>query len=462
MNSTLIKTALCFIITWFAATTGAASGKPLVYKIDIKKEIDKTSQIYLHKGLAEARSLGADAVLLHLNTYGGLLESADSMRTAILYSPIPVYVFIDNNAASAGALISIAGKKIYMRKGAGIGAATVVNQTGEGMPDKYQSYMRAMMRATAEAHGKDTVISGRDTTFKWIRDPKIAEAMVDDRVSIPNLIDSGKTLTLTSEEALKWGFCDGIAESVNEVITKYMQYEEYELKSFAPSWLDNLRGFLMNPIFQSLLIMIIIGGIYFELQTPGIGFPSIAAITAAVLYFAPLYIEGLAANWEILVFFIGLILIAFEIFVIPGFGITGITGSLLIITGLTLALLNNINFNFEDVNGFEIGRSIIVVLVGVTVGFGMMLWLSSRIGAKGPLRKIALDTDLEKATSSPVLSALIGKEGKAATVLRPSGKVVIDSNYYDGVSESGFIEEGTNVIVVRFENAQVYVEKTFG
>ncbi|MDR0393983.1 MAG: nodulation protein NfeD [Tannerella sp.] len=460
MNRTLVKATIYCFIAWFVTTTGmtAAPDSPLVYKIDIKKEIDKTSQIYLYKGLTEAQALGADAILLHLNTYGGLLESADSMRTAILYSPIPVYVFVDNNAASAGALISIACKKIYMRKGASIGAATVVIQTGEGMPDKYQSYMRSMMRATAEAHGKDTLIHGRDTTFEWIRDPKIAEAMVDNRISIPHLVDSGKTLTLTSEEALKWGFCDGIAESVDDVITKYMQYDTYKLKTYTPSWLDNLKGFLMNPILQSLLIMIIIGGIYFELQTPGVGFPSIAAITAAVLYFAPLYVEGLAANWEILVFVIGLLLIVFELFVIPGLGVAGIAGALLVITGLTLALVNNMNFDFEQVNGFEIGRSILVVLVGVTVGFGAMLWVSSRIGAKGALRKLALVADLEEAVSSPVLSALIGKEGKTATVLRPSGKVIIDGVYYDGVSESGFIEKGANVVVVRFGNAQVYVE----
>jgi membrane-bound serine protease (ClpP class) len=458
MNSTWIRTAVYVLATALALATGTASEKPLVYKIDVKKEINKTSQIYLYKGLAEARSLGADAVLLHLNTYGGLLESADSMRTAILYSPIPVYVFIDNNAASAGALISIACKKIYMRKGASIGAATVVNQTGEGMPDKYQSYMRAMMRATAEAHGKDTLLRGQDTIFRWIRDPKIAEAMVDDRIQIPNLIDSGKTLTFTSEEATKWGFCDGIAESVDEIITGHLRYESYELKSYTPSWLDNLKGFLMNPMLQSLLIMIIIGGLYFELQTPGIGFPSLAAIVAAVLYFSPLYIEGLAANWEILLFVTGLILIAFELFVIPGFGIAGIGGTLLTIAGLTLALVNNINFNFENVNGVEIGRSIIIVLAGVTVGFASMLWLSSRIGTKGPLHQMALVTDLEEARSSPVLSSLVGKEGITATVLRPSGKVIVDGVYYDSVSESGFIEKGASVVVVRFENAQLYVE----
>ena len=257
-TSIAVRTIILLLFALFTANSNLTAQKRLVYKIDIKKEIDRTTQIYLHKGLAEAQSLGADAVLIHMNTYGGLVDAADSMRTAILYSPIPVYVFIDNNAASAGALISIACKKIYMRKGASIGAATVVSQTGEAMPDKYQSYMRSMMRATAEAHGQDTIINGSDTTYKWFRDPKIAEAMVDERITIPNLIDSGKTLTFTTDEAIKWGFCEGIAETPEEVITMYLHYDNYELKSFSPSWIDNLRGFLMSPVLQALLIMIII------------------------------------------------------------------------------------------------------------------------------------------------------------------------------------------------------------
>ena len=452
------KKAITLIFTLFVIGSGLAAEKKLVYKIDIKKEIDRTTQIYLQKGLAEAESLDADAILIHLNTYGGLVDAADSMRTAILYNRIPIYVFIDNNAASAGALISIACKKIFMRKGASIGAATVVSQTGEAMPDKYQSYMRSMMRATAEAHGQDTIINGSDTTYKWFRDPKIAEAMVDERITIPNLIDSGKTLTFTTDEAVKWGFCEGIVESVDEIITSYLHFDDYTIKSFSPSWIDNLRGFLMSPVLQAILIMIIIGGIYFELQTPGIGFPSAAALLAAILYFAPLYIEGLAANWEILVFLIGLVLVAIEVFVLPGFGIAGISGTILVITGLTLALINNINFNFEYIETGEIGRALIIVLVGITVGFGSMIWLSDRIGAKGLLRKVALIADLETAVSSPVLTNLIGKEGTTATVLRPSGKVIVDNEYYDGISESGFIEKGIKVTVVRFENAQVYVE----
>ena len=429
-----------------------------VYQIDIRKDINPTTQIYVSRGLAEAQLLEADVVLLNLNTYGGLLDSADSIRTAILYSPIPVYVFIDNNAASAGALISLACERIYMRRGASMGAATVVHETGEAAPDKYQSYMRSMMRATAEAHGKDTMIQGADTTYRWKRDPLIAEAMVDNRIVIPNLIDSGRTLTLTAEEAIRWGYCEGIAESVDEIITQYLGYEDYKLMTFRPSWLHNLLGFLMNPVFQSILILIIIGGIYFELQTPGVGFPLIAAIIAAILYFSPLYIEGLAQNWEILLFVVGVILVLIEVFVIPGFGVVGITGILLLITGLVLSLLDNELFDFKNVSGADSGKAIMIVLTGVILGIGAMIWLSSRIGKKGMFRRIALQTDLGNALSSPVLTALIGKTGVASTVLRPSGKVSIEGEMYDGISEIGFIDKGSKVRVTRFENAQVYVE----
>lgn len=458
MRNILFVICFSFLCTVFSATLWA-NEKPIIYTIDIKKEIDNTARIYLSNGLHEAQQIGAQAVLLHMNTYGGLLEAADSMRTAILYSPIPVYVFIDNNAASAGALISIACKKIYMRKGASIGAATVVNQTGSELPDKYQSFMRSMMRSTAEYHGRDTIISGNDTLYKWKRNPLIAEAMVDERTVVPGLIDSTKVLTFTAEEAAEWGYCDGIAESIDQVITQYLGYPEYEIKQFTPSWNDTLKGFLMSPVLQSLLILIIIGGIYFELQTPGIGFPSAAAILAAILYFAPLYVDGLAQNWEILVFVLGLILIALEVFVIPGFGIAGIAGIICVVGGLTISLLDNTDFNFEGVSGADTGRAALTVLMGLGLSFVAMIWLSSKIGNKGVLRKVALNTDLEASVSSTIITGIVGQEGIAATVLRPSGKVSVDGNLYDGVSDDGFIEKGTSVKVIRFENAQVYVIK---
>ena len=144
------------ILMWVLAlcTGGIVMAKDTCYVIEIKQDIDKSSCRKLTMGLKEASQIGADYIILHLNTYGGAVDAADSMRTAILHSPIPVVAFIDIQAASAGALISIACDSIYMRNGSSIGAATVVNQNGEVMPDKYQSFMRAMMRATAESHGK--------------------------------------------------------------------------------------------------------------------------------------------------------------------------------------------------------------------------------------------------------------------------------------------------------------------
>ena len=451
---------LFFIFTFNVIAQETENIKATVYQINIQTEINTTSRIYLNNGLKEASELNADAILLNMNTYGGTVVDADSMRSAILYNQIPVYVFINNNAASAGALIAIACKKIYMRKGANIGAATVVSgASGEAMPDKYQSYMRSVIRSTAEAHGKDTIIVGRDTSYRWIRDPLIAEAMVDDRTYIPNVVDSGKVLTFTAQEAMKFGFCDGIAESTHEVITRYLGYNDYRLIEYKPTFYDNLKGFLTNPAFQAILIMIIIAGIYFELQTPGIGFPTVAAVTAALLYFTPLYIDGFVQNWEIIAFIIGILLIFTEIFIFPGTGISGILGAILIGTGLFFALIDNHFFTFENVRIPDVSRSLLTVCSGILMGLVSVLWLSSRIGEKGMFRKIALTTDLATSESADKgIRSLVGKTGKAMTVLRPSGKVIIDNEVYDAVSNQGFIDSGTSVTVVKFENMQIYVE----
>jgi len=324
--------------------------------------------------------------------------------------------------------------------------------------------MRATMRATAEAHGKDTIVHGRDTTYQWKRDPKIAEAMVDDRTVIPNLIDSGKTLTFTAIEAEQYGYCDGIAGDIDEVISKYLKVTDYEIISFRPSAIDNLKGFLMSSVFQGILIMLIIGGVYFELQTPGVGFPAIVAVTAALLYFAPLYIEGLAANWEILIFVIGLILLAVEIFAIPGFGITGILGIIFIIVGLTLSLLNNVNFDFDPVETGDVGKALFTVIAGISLGFVMVLFLSDRIGKKGILHNIALNTNLQNEQGyigvSMESKRLVGQQAVAGTDLRPSGKIMVDGMSYDAVTEGGvFIAKGSTVHIVKYEMGQVYVSK---
>lgn len=454
--------AMLLMATLTFAQNDSIQKQTLVYKFDIMREIGSTTWIHTQNAIDEATRLNADIILLHLNTYGGQVVFADSIRTKILNSKIPVHVFIDNNAASAGALISIACDSIYMRPGANIGAATVVNQTGEQMPDKYQSYMRSTIRATSEAHGKDTIIVRGDTTLVWKRDPRIAEAMVDESIYIAGIIDSGKILTFTTLEAIEHGFCEGSADNVNEVIEK-LGYRDYKIVSYKPSFYSEIKGFLTNPVFHGILILVIIGGLYFELQSPGIGFPLLASAIAAVLYFAPLYIDGLAANWEIILFIIGVVLIALEIFVIPGFGIAGVSGIILVFTGLTLSLVDNVVFDFSNVPTKELFMSLVIVSAGTFLSFIIVIPLSQKLLTSGPLSGLALhatqDTALGFVSVDMEPQKLVGARGIAQTTLRPSGKVMIDNEVYDAVAESGMIYKDEKIKVIRYASGQLYVIK---
>ena len=464
MNSLkyIIALLLCCNIVFSQQKQDSIQHQTIVYKFDIKREIGSTSWIHTQNAFEEANQMNADMILLHLNTYGGQVVFADSIRTKILNSKIPIHVFIDNNAASAGALISIACDSIYMRPGANIGAATVVNQSGEKMPDKYQSYMRSTIRATAEAHGKDTIVSGKDTTYVWRRDPHIAEAMVDESIYIAGIIDTGKILTFTTLEAIENGFCEGQAENISEVIEE-LGYNEYHLVTYKPNFFSGLKGFLTNPILHGILILVIIGGLYFELQSPGIGFPLLASAIAAILYFAPLYIDGLAANWEIIIFIIGIALIAVEIFVIPGFGIAGVSGIILVFTGLTLSLVDNVIFDFSNVPTKELFMSLIIVSAGTFLAFVVSIPLSQKLLTTGPLAKVALqttqDTELGYISVDSEPMQFIGEIGIAETTLRPSGKILLNDEVYDAVAEIGMIDKGQKVKVIKYASGQLYVVK---
>ncbi len=423
-------------------------GPLTVYKFDIREQIAPPVWRSTKMAIDEAEKIGADIILIHMNTYGGMVESADSIRTKILQTPIPTYVFIDHNAASAGALISIACDSIYMVPGATIGAATVVNQQGEVVPDKYQSYMRATMRSTAEATG---------------RDPDIAQAMVDPRIEIENVIDSGSVLTFTASEAVRNGYCEGIVNSIPELF-EYAGIENYEIVEQELTGMDRFIAFLINPFISGILIMIIIGGIYFELQSPGVGFPLIAAFIAALLYFAPLYIEGLADNWEILLFIGGIVLIAVEIFAIPGFGVAGVTGILFVITGLTLSLVGNVGFDFSGVDLTSVISSLFLVITAIFLSMIISFYITKSIFSENRLfGSLALESvqsrDAGFTSSDNTYVEMLGKTGVASTVLRPSGKVLIGDEVYDATSLAGFIDKGDPVEVVRYETSQLFVRK---
>lgn len=453
------RISLIFILCLLAGVS-IGQNKKTVYRIDIKEEIGPKVWRSVQKSFEDGRD--ADYFIIDMNTYGGMVIYADSLRSRILKEEKPVWVFINNNAASAGALISIACDKIYMKKGASIGAATVVDQSGQAMPDKYQSYMRAMIRSTAEAQGKDTIYENGQKIVKWKREPKIAEAMVDERIYIENISDSNRVVTFTPSEAIKYGYCEGVRESINDVIEKE-GIKNYELKNYTPTTLDKIIGLLINPVLRSILIMIIIGGIYFELQTPGIGFPILAACIACVLYFFPLYIEGLASNWELVLFILGIILLCLEIFVIPGFGLSGILGIMSILISLVSAGIGILNFEFIEQSLMYIIKSLLLVITSFILAIFLSIYLTRKfVGSSNLPFALRTQTSVDDGFVSVDMAAKseIGKIGIAHTDLRPSGKVDINGEIYDAQSNFGnYIAKGSKIIVKKYRSGQLYVSK---
>lgn len=447
-----MKRALTYILlfvtlfTTYGLQAEDSTTRVFVYEMNIREEIAPPVWHHVKKAFREANDLHADIILINMNTYGGMLDAADSIRTKILDSKIPVYVFINKNAASAGALISIACDSIYMAPGSSMGAATVVNQKGEVLPDKYQSYMRSIMRSTAEVNG---------------RNPDIAQAMVDPSIYVAGVSDSGKVLTFTPSEAIKNGFCEAEVGSIKELL-QHAGINQYDIEKQQLTATDKITGFLITPMISGLLIMIIIGGIYFELQTPGIGFPLAAAVVAALLYFAPLYMEGLANHWEILLFIVGLILLALEIFAIPGFGVTGFAGILLITTGLTLSLVAHIGPGTLDYDFGSLIKAFFLVVISMTIGIIVSIFLAKRL-LESPSFRFALNNRQLASEGFTVAeeeySSMIGKTGTAQTQLRPAGKILIDGDQYDAVSQISYIEKGDAIKVTGYNNGQLIVRK---
>jgi membrane-bound serine protease (ClpP class) len=445
-------------ITFLFLTLFALSMSPVfaqenqkkVYTFAIDQDIDPAMNRRVKLALEQAEALQVDVILIEMDTYGGAVTDADEIRTRILESKIPVYVFINKDAASAGALISIACDSIYMAPGASIGAATVVNGAdGAAAPDKYQSYMRSMMRSTAEATG---------------RNPQIAEAMVDEKLVVPGLSDAESVITFSVSEAIKNGYCEGEYAS-QKAILEAQNLQSAQVIAYEEKTVDSIISFFLNPAVSGLLILLIIGGIYFELQTPGVGFPLALAISAALLYFIPYYLNGLAENWEILAFVIGIILLVVEFFVIPGFGVFGVAGIVLTLGGLVLGMLPNEALDFEWVPSSQLFSALLTVILAALAAVGLVFWLTPKVNEWGAFKHLTLATTQDRSqgyTASVYSESLIGKIGTVHSRLRPSGKVELDGEIFDAYSRGDFLEKGQAIEVISTEGTSLRVKKWEG
>jgi membrane-bound serine protease (ClpP class) len=444
MESKIFKVFLLSTLLVTAAGSLSAQ-KTKVMVMEIKSQIDPRTNRYVELALDHATDTQADIVLIEMDTYGGVVTDAKEIVDQIMHYKKPVWVFVNSDAASAGALISIACDSIYMAPGATIGAATVVDASGNKAPDKYQSYMRSIMRSTAEENG---------------RNPRIAEGMVDESFAIDSIKQEGQVITFSTSEALKHGFCEAKVESIEEILSRN-GITAYDIERFELSQTDKIIAIFLNPVISGLLILIIIGGIYFELQTPGVGFPLIAAIVALVLYLVPYYLNGLAENWEIIALFLGLALIAVEVFVLPGFGVAGVAGITLTVGSLILIMVNNDVFNFNFVPSGRIFMAIGAAFGGLIGGVALLFFFAPRMSQTKAFKNISLTETQDKQmgyTSTFFPENMKGKQGTAFTVLRPAGKVMIDGQIYDAVTRGEYIEKGQRIAVVEEDTTSLRVK----
>lgn len=424
------------------ATLGIELGEGPVFIVPLEGTIDLVLSRYLDRALADASAAGASAVLLHIDTFGGLVDAADRMRTALLHTELTTVAFIDPNAASAGALISMAADKIVMVPGGSIGAATAVDATGQYASEKIQSYMRSLMRATAEAKG---------------RDPQIAEAMVDERLEVPGIVEEGVLLTLSAREALEVGLADAVLPTVDGVL-QAMGVTDQEVINHRATTAERVLRFFGSPVMASLLMIMMLGGLYAEMRTPGIGVAGMMAAFGAAMFFAPHYLLGLVHGWEVVLFFLGVLLILAEVFIIPGFGVAGISGLLMVVFSLGASLIGNIGFTFPDSG--EVTQAIVTLAITLVLLIVLMYSLGQYLPRLKHVNSLILAPELDTIsgyTSASTHDELVGRTGLALTALRPSGTAEIAGERVDVVSQGTFVAAGEAIQVVNVRGSRVEV-----
>jgi membrane-bound serine protease (ClpP class) len=453
---------LTMTVPGFAQTNGGD-----VRVLEVRGTIDLGLAPFIERAISEAEADNAAAVVLDINTPGGRLDATFQIRDALLGAGVPTVAFINGDAFSAGALISLAAEHIYMTPGSTIGAATPVTGTGETADEKNVSAVRSTFRSTAESRG---------------RDPEIAQGMVDPRIEIEGLVDDETLIAMTSGEALEWGISDGTVDTLEEALAD-IAIEEASLQRVEQNWAETFVRVITEPVIASLLFSIGSLLVIVDIFSGDLSPLSAIGVGTLALFFWGHYIAGLA-GWEgILLVILGISLIAIEIFILPGFGIFGILGLLALAGGLFISVIGDITVESDLRRAtYTVAGAVVLVLFGIVM---MLIFLPSM----GRFRGLVLQTTLGKDDPTPpepgyrkwfrrgedsepasvVKSteeerpSLIGQRGRALSDLRPGGFARIDGKRVDVVTQGDYIREGDLIevvaddyyrrVVIRIDNA---------
>ncbi|MWC27500.1 nodulation protein NfeD [Paenibacillus sp. MMS18-CY102] len=428
---------LLLVTVVHAETKPAPAAGGAVYVIHAKQTVQAGLQSFLERAYKEAEEAHAERVVLVLNTYGGRVDSAEEIGGLIKTSKVPTTVFVEGKAVSAGTYIALNAEQIVMQPGSTIGAAAVVNGSGELIDNpKTVSFWTGEMMEAARLHG---------------RDPNYAAAMTDvnariELAAIGRTKEKGDIVTLTASEALKAGYTEHLALNVDETL-KWLGLNERSVIEVSPSTAERISGWLTSPVAITVLLVLGIAGIALEMLLPGFGIPGIIGIISFVLFFTGHYIAGFAGRESVLLFIVGVVLLVLELF-IPSFGILGALGAIGLIAGVVTAAQSAIVALYALLIAFVLAAIIVYVI-------------AKKYSHRGIWNKFILRDKLsteEGYVSSPSRVSLIGQRGVTLTPLRPAGAVELNGERVDVVTDGQFIAAGVAVEVVLTEGTRIVVK----
>jgi len=437
------------MLPWFAqATASAASADEqvkssssvggAVYIVYAKQSVEAGLESFLKRAYKEAEEAHAERVVLVLNTFGGRVDSAEGIGELIRTSKVPTTIFVEGKAVSAGTYIALNAEHIVMQPGSTIGAAAVVDGSGELIDNpKTISFWTGEMMEAARLHG---------------RNPDYAAAMTDVNAAIElkeigRKKASGDILTLTATEAEKAGYADHVAADVQETM-KWLGLEGRTQIEVTTTWAEKLAAWLTSPVVVTLLLILGIAGIAIEMMIPGFGVPGIVGIASFVLFFFGHYVAGFAGQESVLLFVLGLVLLVSELF-IPSFGILGTLGAVSLISGVVTASYDALTALYSLLIAFVAAAIIVYVM-------------AKKFGHRGIWNKFILRDKLSTEqgyVSAPSRDSLIGRTGVTLSPLRPAGSVDVDGERLDVVTDGRFIASGVPIVIVAVEGARIVVKE---
>ncbi len=447
-----------------------------------------------------ALDMGADYIILEISTYGGLVKSADDISKYLileLSQKARIIAYINTEAISAGAMISVSCQDIIMRKNTTIGDCAPI-QMGEKLEgverEKAESFIRATFQRAAQAnnypqalleamvsiHKKVWRIQNTKTKlYEFYEEDKLPkDVKIYDLQNKELIVNDNEILTLTARKAHEYGIARAVVSDVNEGIAFLAKRDNVVFSSppsrLEPNWSEQLVRMLNHPSVSGILFMIAMLGVYIELKTPGIGLPGLVAVICFAILFGSRFLTGMATWWEVAVFAIGITLLAIEIFVIPGFGVTGVLGIFFILISLFAILVPNRpdelpwpRYDFDDVQWRILSNGAWAFALGFT-GFLVLAYILAKfLPKRGPFTGLVLEPSLAGAKMEADMTAppgrtgelKIGDTGTAITKLRPAGQARFDSAVVDVVAEGEFIEKGQKIKIMRIQGNKVVVRK---